>query len=64
MKPIINKDGTLTYQSGLSIYTEKIVAENEEYFTVVEIGAGEILWNSGFAVGRRVYKSPDAWETI
>ena len=58
MKAIIWKDRTITYKEGNSIYTDKIVAENEEYYNVVEIGAGEELWNAGYSVGRRVYKNP------
>lgn len=58
MKAIIFKDGTITYKKGNSIYTEKIVAENDEYYTVVEIGSGEELWNAGYAVSSRVYKNP------
>lgn len=58
MKAVIFKDGTITYQKGQSVFTEKIVSENEEYYTVVEIGAGEELWNAGYAVGNRVYKNP------
>lgn len=58
MKAIIWKDGTITYKKGNSIYTEKIVAENKDYYTVVEIGSGEELWNSGYAVSSRVYKNP------
>ena len=58
MKAIIFKDGTITYKKGNSIYTEKIVAENKEYYTVVEMGAGEELWNAGHAVSSRVYKNP------
>lgn len=56
MQAIIFKDGTITYQKGASIYTEKIVLENKEYYTVVEIGDGEELWNAGYAVSSRVYK--------
>lgn len=58
MKAITWKDRTITYKEGNSIYTDKIVAENEEYYTVVEIGAGEELWNAGYSVGRRFYKNP------
>ena len=58
MKAIIYKDKTITYQKGESIYTEKIVDENDEYYTVVEVGSGEELWNAGYAVGNRVYKKP------
>ncbi len=57
MIAIIYKDKTITYQKGASIYTEKIVDENDEYYTVVEIGAGETLFNAGYAVGNRVYKN-------
>ena len=64
MKAIIFKDGTMTYKKGNSIYTDKIVAENEDYYTVVEIGAGEELWNAGYAVGNRVYKNPIDLTTI
>jgi len=64
MKAIIFKDGTITYKVGNSTYTEKIVLENEEYYTVVEIGAGEKLWNAGHAVGNRVYKNPIDLTTI
>ena len=55
---IIWKDKTITYKVGASTFTEKIVEENDEYFTVVGIGAGEELWNAGGAVGNRVYKNP------
>ena len=58
------KDGTISYKKGDSIYTEKIVAENDEYYTVVEIGAGEKLWNAGYAVGNRVYRNPIDLTTI
>ena len=58
MEAIIFKDKTITYKKGNSIYTEKIVLENDDYYTVVGIGAGEELWNSGYAVGNRVYKNP------
>ena len=58
MKAIIFKDRTITYKKGNSIYTDKIVAENDDYYTVVEIGSGEELWNAGYAVGNRVYKNP------
>ena len=58
MDAIIWKDKTITYNKGLSVYTEKIVSENEEYYTVVSLGAGEELWNAGHAVGNRVYKNP------
>jgi len=64
MKAIIFKDRTITYKKGNSIYTDKIVAENEDYYTVVEIGAGEELWNAGYAVGNRVYKNPIDLTTI
>ena len=64
MTAIIFKDGTMTYKKGNSIYTDKIVAENEDYYTVVEIGAGEELWNAGYAVGNRVYKNPIDLTTI
>ncbi len=57
MTAIIFKDRTITYKKGNSIYTDKIVAENDDYYTVVEIGAGEELWNAGYAVGNRVYKN-------
>ena len=56
MEAIIWKDRTITYKVGNSTYTEKIVLENDDYYTVVEIGAGEELWNAGYAVGNRVYK--------
>mgnify|MGYP005995716923 CR=1 FL=1 len=55
MKAIIWKDGTITYKKGGSTYTEKIVSENKDYYTVVELGAGEELWNAGYSVGNRVY---------
>ena len=58
MTAIVFKDGTITYSKGNSVYTDKIVAENKEYYTVVGIGAGEELWNSGHAVSSRVYKNP------
>ena len=58
MISIIFKDQTITYKKGNSIYTDKIVAENEDYYTVVGIGAGEKLWEAGYAVGNRVYKNP------
>ena len=58
MNAIIWNDKTITYKKGESTYTEKIVLENEDYYTVVEIGAGEELWNAGYAVGNRVYKNP------
>ncbi len=64
MTAIIFKDRTITYKKGNSIYTDKIVAENENYYTVVEIGAGEELWNAGYAVGNRVYKDPIDLTTI
>jgi len=64
MKAIIFKDRTITYKKGNSIYTDKIVAENDNYYTVVEIGAGEELWNAGYAVGNRVYKNPIDLTTI
>jgi hypothetical protein len=54
---IIWKDQTITYKVGKSTFTEKIVEENEEYFTVVGLGAGEELWNAGYSVGNRVYKN-------
>ena len=58
MDAIIWKDKTITYNKGVSVYTEKIVSENKEYYTVVSLGAGEELWNAGYAVGNRVYKNP------
>ena len=64
MTAIIFKDGTMTYKKGNSIYTDKIVAENKEYYTVVGIGAGEELWNAGYAVGNRVYKNPIDLTTV
>jgi hypothetical protein len=64
MTAIIFKDRTITYKKGNSIYTDKIVAENDNYYTVVEIGAGEELWNAGYAVGNRVYKNPIDLTTI
>ncbi len=64
MTAIIFKDRTITYKKGNSIYTDKIVAENDDYYTVVEIGAGEELWNAGYAVGNRVYKNPIDLTTI
>jgi hypothetical protein len=36
----------------------------QDYYTVVEIGAGEELWNAGYAVGNRVYKNPIDLTTI
>ena len=56
MTAIVFKDRTNTYSKGNSVYTDKIVAENKEYYTVVGIGSGEKLWDSGYAVGSRVYK--------
>lgn len=64
MKAIIWKNGTITYKKGDSIYTEKIVSENKNYYTVVELGAGEELWNAGHAVGNRVYKDPIDLSTL
>jgi hypothetical protein len=64
MTAIVFKDRTITYKKGNSIYTDKIVAENEDYYTVVEIGAGEELWDAGYAVGNRVYKNPIDLTTI
>jgi len=64
MTAIIWKDGTITYKKGNSIYTDKIVAENEEFYTVVGIGAGEELWNAKHSVGSRVYKNPIDLTTI
>ena len=64
MKTIIWKDKTLTYKVGNSTYTRKIVLENEDYYTVVGIGAGEELWNAGYNVGNRVYKNPIDLTTI
>lgn len=58
MNAIIWKDKTITYKKGLSVYTEKIVQENDEYYTVVGVGSGEELWSNGHAVGSRVYKNP------
>jgi hypothetical protein len=58
MKAIIWKDKTITYKKGNSTYTDKIVAENKEYYTVVGVGSGEVLWNAGFEVSSRVYKNP------
>tara|TARA_R110000803_G_scaffold31967_1_gene70794 strand:+ start:656 stop:838 length:183 start_codon:yes stop_codon:yes gene_type:complete len=49
-------DGTLTYQEGNSIFTEKIVKETKEYYHVVSLGAGEELWKAGYSLGKRVYK--------
>lgn len=49
-------NGLLTYNNGASIYTDKIVFENEEFYHVVGLGAGEELWKAGYAVGNRVYK--------
>ena len=53
-----SKDFSRLRQQSRRIYTEKIVAENKDYYTVVEIGAGEKLWNAGYLVGNRVYKNP------
>lgn len=53
---IIWEDKTITYKKGLSTYTEIIVQENDDYYTVVSKGAGLELWNAGCAVGNRVYK--------
>ena len=64
MEAIIWKDRTITYKKGNSTYTEKIVLETLDYYTVVEIGAGEELWNAGYAVGNRVYKNPIDLTTI
>lgn len=64
MKAIIWKDKTITYKKGCSTYTEKIVEENKYYYTVVEIGVGEELWGTGYAVGNRVYKNPIDLTTI
>ena len=64
MTAITFKDGTITYQKGASIYTDKIVLENKEYYTVVGIGSGEELWNAGHAVGSRVYKNQIDLTTI
>lgn len=58
MEAIIWKDKTITYKKGNSTFTEKIVKENEEYYTVVGIGSGEELWNAGYEVSSRVYKNP------
>lgn len=58
MEAIISKDKTITYKKGNSTFTEKIVKENEEYYTVVGIGSGEELWNAGYEVSSRVYKNP------
>jgi hypothetical protein len=56
MTAIVFKDRTITHRKGNSVFTDKIVAENKEYYTVVGIGSGEKLWESGYAVGSRVYK--------
>jgi hypothetical protein len=58
MKAIIWNDKTITYKKGNSTFTEKIVKENKEYYTVVGIGSGEELWNAGYEVSNRVYKNP------
>ena len=58
MKAIIWKDKTITYKKGNSTYTDKIVYENKDYYTVVGIGDGEKLWNAGYSLGNRVYKNP------
>ena len=58
MKAIIWNDRTITYKVGNSTYTDKIVKEEEDYYIVVSLGAGEELWNAGFKVGNRVYKNP------
>tara|TARA_R110000796_G_scaffold146758_2_gene263410 strand:- start:241 stop:444 length:204 start_codon:yes stop_codon:yes gene_type:complete len=55
-KIIIWQDKTITYKKGLSTYTEKIVEENADYYTVVSKGSGLELWKAGYAVGNRVYK--------
>ena len=57
MEFIIWEDNTITYKKGLSTYTEKIVSENEKYYNVVSIGAGEKLFKAGYAVSNRVYKN-------
>ena len=64
MKVIIWKDKTITYQVGNSIFTDKIVSENKDYYVVVGIGSGEQLWKAGFAVGNRVYKNSINLKTI
>tara|TARA_R110002124_G_scaffold263451_1_gene429828 strand:- start:54 stop:248 length:195 start_codon:yes stop_codon:yes gene_type:complete len=64
MKAIIWKDKTITYEVGNSIFTDKIVSENKDYYVVVGIGSGEELWKAGFAVGNRVYKKPIDLTTI
>jgi hypothetical protein len=58
MKAIIWKDKTITYKEGNSTFTDKIVQEEKDYYIVVGLGAGEELWNAGYAVGKRVYKEP------
>lgn len=59
MKAIIWKDKTITYSKGQSTFTEKIVSENKDYYTVVGIGKEEKLWYDGNLVGRRVYKNEE-----
>ena len=59
MKAIIWKDKTITYSKGESTFTEKIVSENKDYYTVVAIGAAEKLWDAGYSVGSRVYKNEE-----
>jgi len=59
MKAIIWKDKTITYSKGESTFTEKIVSENKDYYTVVGIGKEEKLWYDGNLVGRRIYKNEE-----
>lgn len=58
MNGIIWNDKTITYKEGNSIFTKKIVAENEDYYNVVEIGLEEEMWNAGYyTISKRVYKN-------
>ena len=59
MKAIIWKDKTITYSKGESTFTEKIVSENKDYYTVVGIGKEEKLWYDSNLVGRRIYKNEE-----
>ena len=59
MKAIIWKDKTITYSKGESTFTEKIVSENKDYYTVVGIGKEEKLWYDSNLVGRRIFKNEE-----
>ncbi len=48
----------------IAVLLVPVVLENKEYYTVVEIGSGEKLWNAGYAVGSRVYKNTIDLTTI